>query len=273
MRILQVEWLKLRHYRVFWVLLGLYFLGMVLPLSSGMFLLEFLKNQGVEYNGISPAMLPIYDFRDIWHNLTYLANFLKVLPAFIVVISVANEISYTTMRQNIIDSLTKTEFLLSKISFIIAMALFSTVVLFLNGLVLGLIYSPVKDAGSIFMHIEFLFAHFLQLVVYFHFVFIITLILRKTGLVVFLLLGYTIIFEPIVAAILLNAPFIPDTIRWIADMLPNRSINNLIKVPFGKYVFMETQTGITSKALLILLGWMIVYLGSIFGWIHNRDLS
>ena len=108
-RLFEIEWLKLKNYTVFWILLIMYFLGLILILSSGMFLMQFLKYKGADFNGIDPTILPLYDFPDVWQNMTYIATFFKIILAFIVIISVTNEISYRTMRQNVIDGLSKWE--------------------------------------------------------------------------------------------------------------------------------------------------------------------
>lgn len=269
----KVEWLKMRPYRVFWILVGLYLIGMALVVSSGSFLLEFLKKQGADFNGIDPTILPLYDFEDIWQNITWIANFLKLLPAFIVVISVANDLSYTTLRQNVIDSLSKSSYILSKFSLIFGLSLASSILLLVNGLILGIIYSPVINTSIIFSNIEFIGAFLVQTLTYLSFAFLLTILIRKAGFVIVLMLGYTVIFEPIVAAILINAPFIFDNIRWLADILPARAINNVIEVPFQKYIFRETQTELKFSSIGIIIGWLIFYVSTISFIIQKRDLA
>ena len=109
-RALKLEWLKIRNYRTFWVLVGMYSVALIIICFGGTFFLEYLKNQGADFDGIDPTILPIYDFPDIWQNITYLATFLKILLAFIVIISVNNDQSYNTLRQNIIDGISKREY-------------------------------------------------------------------------------------------------------------------------------------------------------------------
>ncbi|MEJ2594307.1 MAG: hypothetical protein P8100_04105 [bacterium] len=93
-RALKLEWLKVRNYRVFWILTAMYTFAVVIIASIGVFFLEWLKNLGAEFDGIDPTIIPIYDFPDIWQNTTYLASFAKVLLAFIVIISINNDITY-----------------------------------------------------------------------------------------------------------------------------------------------------------------------------------
>ena len=43
-RLFEIEWLKLKNYKVFWILVIMYFAGLLIVLSSGMFLMQFLKS-------------------------------------------------------------------------------------------------------------------------------------------------------------------------------------------------------------------------------------
>ena len=149
-RALKLEWLKLRNYRVFWILTGMYLFAVIIIASGGGFFLQWLKSQGADFDGIDPTILPIYDFPDIWQNTTYLASFVKVLLAFIVIISINNDVTYNTMRQNIIDGISKREFIYSKLLQIAALAFLSTLFLFIAGFINGSIYSHVWGPGFIF---------------------------------------------------------------------------------------------------------------------------
>ena len=114
-RLLRLEWLKLRHYRPFWVLFSMYVAGVTVVCSSGMFLMNFIKSKGGDIEGIDPTRLPLYDFPDVWQNMSWVALFLKVILGFIMIISVANEINFKTIRQNMIDGMSEWEWLSSKL--------------------------------------------------------------------------------------------------------------------------------------------------------------
>ena len=142
-RLLTIEWLKLKHYKAFWILILMYAIGVSIICSSGMFLLEFLKSKGADFDGIDPTIIPLYDFPDVWQNITYIASFLKVILAFLIVISISNEITYRTLRQNVIDGLSKKEFLGSKLLLILAISIMSILLLFIIGISTGLALSLI----------------------------------------------------------------------------------------------------------------------------------
>lgn len=252
-RLFEIEWLKLKNYKVFWILVIMYFAGLLIVLSSGMFLMQFLKSKGAEFQGIDPTILPLYDFPDVWQNMTYIATFFKIIPAFIVIISVTNEISYRTMRQNVIEGLSKWEFLKSKFALIFSLAAAATIFIFLEGLVTGFIYSSVKYPEMIFSEMEFLLAYFFEMVTFLCFAMLLALLLKKAGFVIVLIFMYTLIFEPFLTLNMEQNPWIKDQVSWLAPFLPIRALNNLIHVPFQRYVFMEIQDYVALKDTFIVL--------------------
>ncbi|NOX84441.1 MAG: ABC transporter permease subunit [Chlorobi bacterium] len=273
-RALKLEWLKIRNYRIFWILTGMYLLALLVITSGGTFFLQWLKSEGADFRGIDPTIIPINDFPDIWQNTTYLASYVIFLLAFIVIISVNNDLTYHTLRQNVIDGISKKEYLASKMLMIISMAVVSTLLIFFAGLVNGAIYSHVRGAEYIFDQMEFLAAFFYQIVIYCSLAFLLAMLIKKAGFVIVALFLYTIMFEPIVAAILINAPFFRDGIApEIAQFFPIKAINNLISVPFGRYIFMEIQDYVSLKSVAIATGWFVVYLGLIYYILKKRDLK
>lgn len=271
-RLLQIEWLKLRYNRAFWILVGMYAVGVIIVCSGGMLLLEFLKSKGADFDGIDPTIIPLYDFPDVWHNIAYIATFFKVLLGFIMVISIANEASYRTMRQNIIDGLSKSEFLQTKLLIIGILSISAMLLLFLIGLITGSIYSHVIGWKYIFSDLQFLFAYGFEVFCYLTFALMIALFVRKSGLVIVGLLMYTFIFDPVLSLLIERALFIPQEFKFFKDYLPVTALNNLIHVPFLKYFFQEIQDYISWKELSIVCAWLIVNISLSYWILKKRDL-
>ena len=116
LQLLKIDLKKLTSYRTFWVVCGLYFLTLGFGAASGMEFLKWLDRtfQAFGQDGININRIPLYHFPDVWLNLIWVGGLLKVLLGIMVVISVTNEFAYRTIRQNIIDGLSRWEFLLSK---------------------------------------------------------------------------------------------------------------------------------------------------------------
>ena len=78
--------------------------------------------------------IPIYQFPDIWHNITYVAGFLKFILAIYMIISITNEMTYDTLRQNIMNGLSRVDFIISKLVLVFLLSVGSTLFVFVDRL-------------------------------------------------------------------------------------------------------------------------------------------
>ena len=264
-RIVRIELLKIKSYSTFWVLTGLYFLILITIFFSGKFFLDFLAKKGENLgNIIDPSRIPIYDFPDVWHNLTYVAGFLKFILAIYILISITNEINYGTIRLNIMNGLSRWEFLISKLVLILILSLASTLFILVAGFVLGFIYSENLGIVDIITYMVFIPGYLLQIFTYLIFALFIGLLIKRTGLSMGLLFLYTLIIEPIIT-------FRIKT-DWIKGLFPLKAINNLIRFPFKKYAFREVQDYIAWDDALIVLIYLIIFISLLYLILKKRDL-
>ena len=265
LRLAKLEFLKLKTNKAFWILLGIYFVALLLIAFSGGGILQYLENNGFKYRNLSPVLLPIYDFEDIWQNLAWLGYFFKIFPALLIVISVCNEFQFKTHRQNIIDGLSRTEFLISKLSFALFIALLSSLAIFLIGLLLGFLYAADTSMDAILSNLIFVPAHAYQLFLYFMFAIFLALIIRKTAFTIMVLLIYTLMIEPIAAGII--GYYYPIA----APLLPLNAIYSVIAFPFSRYVFMQTPDYIGMPQFISATAWGVIFLFGIYYQLKKRD--
>lgn len=268
-RLVAIEWIKLKSYRPFWVLLTLYFVVLGLVCSGIMLYFEYLASRGVEFDGLDPSMIPFYDFFDIWQNLTYLSTFFKIFLGFIVVISIANEYSYKTIRQHIIDGLTRWEFLASKLLIILAITVVNTLFVFLLGVILGSIYSPVQGLDVMFENAGFLLAYFLDVGAFLVFALLVGMLIKRTGFAIVLLALYTLFLEPI--GVLILGHFYGEYTFY--QYFPIRAINNLIQIPFGKYIFQEVQDFVALKDIVVVVAYIGLFIFFDHRILKTRDIN
>ena len=268
-RLFYIEWIKIRKYRAFQVLAGLYFLIVVVLSSGGMLFLQYLKNKGVDFEGIDPTILPIYQFPYLWHHIVFVAARLKIILAFLVILSITNEIGYKTLRQNIIDGLTRVEFMVSKLSMIFVLSLVNTLLIFIIGLVTGLIYSSDRSLDAIFSNMDYLAAFFMNVFSFLVFALLIALLIRRTGVVIIFLGMYTVIIEPIITTIFANAP-LPPIYAKLVPFFPRQAITNLIPNPFPQYILREMQVGISFSSVAIASVELVLFIGLIYLLLRRR---
>jgi ABC-2 type transport system permease protein len=160
-RLISIEFQKLWKNRSSKVLILSYFIilsfiALIASIKVDIFGMEFkIAEQGV------------FNFPYIWHFNTYVALFLKLFLAIVIVSMMANEYTYGTLKQNLIDGLSKKEFMQSKFLTVILFAGASTLFVFIMTLILGYSFSPFDELPIVFKDIEYIGAYFVNLVAFF----------------------------------------------------------------------------------------------------------
>lgn len=266
---IDLEYYKFRHYRPFLIILGLYVLCFVLAGFSIKALIDWFLDEQQDDNVFRYFVetgIPLFDFVDIWQNLGWLATAFKWIPAFVVIISVTLEYSQKTIKQNIIDGLSKREFLMSKIWLVIAISFGSMLLLFLLGLFLGLLYSPVTGMPYIFENIEFVFAYGLELFVFLCMAMFTAFWIQKSGVAIILFLLYTACIEPIAVA------FMHFEKEWPVWFYPVEAINRIIRVPFQKFWLDHVDDVVFIQDIAVALGWAGIFIALSYWLLKRRDL-
>jgi len=253
LHLLKIDLKKLIDYRTFWIISGLYFFTLIFGAASGM---EFLKWLGRTIEGfgqnININRIPLYHFPDIWQNLAWGAGLLKLGIAIMVVISITNEFTYRTIRQNIIDGLSREQFLISKMLTNFVLSAVSMVLVFLIAIVTGLIYSPTFDYPYGFTGIVFYLAYFLEVFAFLSFALMLGIMLQRSGLTIILLLNSYLIE-------LILKENIDNYFPGIIPFFPLESIMNLVPMPFARYAFQEIRDYVTFGSVAIALIWTFLF--------------
>ena len=187
-KLLSIEYAKIRNYRTFWVLMSIY--AVLAPLT-------FI---GLSFLGIPffPPNEEIYSFPTIWNYITWCTSIWNIILGVVMVILVCNEINYKTMRQNVIDGVSKRNVILSKFLFLVLIAMVVTLYTFVVALLIGSFYSPISEVMS---GIEYLGIFFIQTVGYFTFAFMFAVLVKRSAMAIIFYCLTLVIFAPIVGAL------------------------------------------------------------------------
>ncbi len=104
---LRVEWLKLKYYRTFWILLAI--IVVCIP-AFNYVSYDITDNSFPKMNGKSLLGTP-FSFPYVWSTVPYLAGILMFMPAILIITLFTNEYSFRTHRQNIIDGWSRARFI------------------------------------------------------------------------------------------------------------------------------------------------------------------
>lgn len=229
------------------------------------------------------AEMGIFNFPYIWHFNTYIASILKFFLAIVIVSMMANEYSYGTLKQNLIDGMSKKEFIQSKFLTVFLFATVSTVFLFILTLILGFSFSSFTEIDIVFADLDYLLAYFVKLIGFFSFCLFLGILIKRSAFALGFLLVWNII-EGIISGILTFKVF-PEgtTAASITQFLPLQSMSNIIIEPFSRLSVVKnigTQIGLENSkdygvslfSLAIVLCWTVIFIYFSYKILKNRDL-
>jgi ABC-type transport system involved in multi-copper enzyme maturation permease subunit len=276
LRLLKIELHKLRYNRASKVLIITYFflltsIALIAAIKFDIGPIKFhLADQG------------IFNFPYIWHLNTYLAASFKFFLLLVIVSLMTNEYSNRTLKQNLIDGLSKKEFVLSKFYTVILFALASTIFVGIISLSLGLIYSDYNELAIITTDLEYLLAYFIKLVGFFSFGLFFGVLVKRSAFAVGALLVWSFI-EGIIMGLLKWKFDMKDSYETITQYLPLNAMMNLIKEPFTRFNAVKSaasQLGeevtkdfsVQPKDIFIVLIWTAIFIYFSYYLIKKRDL-
>lgn len=280
LRLLTIEFHKLKYNRASKVLTLIYFglLTCIALIAAIRFDIGPIK--------FHLAEMGIFNFPYIWHFNTYIASILKFFLLLVIVSMMANEYSYKTLKQNLIDGLSKKEFILSKFYTVIAFAAISAIFVFLVSLILGLCYSDYTEFGIITSGLQYLFAFFLKLVCFFSMGLFFGILIKRSAFAVGAIVVWFIaenIFRGYLYWSYKNEESTSEIVAQIMQFLPLEAMSNLIKEPGSKLGAVKTfanQMGETFtksytvdfSTILIVAVWTFIFVYLSFTLLKKRDL-
>lgn len=272
-RLLNLELQKLLLNRTSKILI---FISFILPFF--VILLSSFKIDIFGFFTLELGELGIFNFPLIWHITTFFASQFKFFFAIVVVSMIGNEYSNKTLKQNLIDGLSKKEFVLSKFYTIVFFSLISTVLITIISFCIGMYYSSYNEVSIILSETNFLVAYFVKLVGFFSLcLFLGMLVKRSAFALAFLFILF--ILEWILFGVM--AWKIDSNIaEKIQNFFPLKSMYKLIDQPFQRVV----MTKFPDKANLgydyavhwyeiaIVLGWTAIFIFLSYRLLKQRDL-
>ncbi|HRP51945.1 MAG TPA: hypothetical protein PLI97_00350, partial [Fluviicola sp.] len=209
----------------------------------------------------------LFDFPHVWSFTTYCASFFNILLAVIIVIITTNEIQYRTMRQNIIDGLTKQQVILSKFFSIIFLSVLATSYTFLCAFVIGSISS---GASGFYENIHLNSLYFIQTLGYFSFAFLFALIVKRSAIAIVTFIVY-FPFETIVGNLISKDLYQFFPLKVYADLTPTPFFKGILKMQEEATNQTIFVLDMNTKVILALVYTTLCFFGT-YLILKKRDL-
>ncbi|QNR24492.1 ABC transporter permease [Croceimicrobium hydrocarbonivorans] len=278
MRLIAIEWYKLRTHRFFWWGMGLFLvlLSVLLwtfgkiPLPGG-----GPKAEDAADAGLAMMLLPrtfeeagFYRLPLIWQNATFWASFFKFIPAFLLLFFVSSEFEYRTYRQNIIDGLSVGQFFLSKVFTLVLFSVLSTIVVGITIVVLAYANNDMADA-NLWAESSFLIGYFMETFFILCMALFLGFLTKKSVITIVILIMYYYVVEQFLGY------WLSEPGEAFFDYLPTRPSRGLVPEPISRildFFGQQEAPSLNWHMWWVSLAYSLVFLFSSYFLIRKRDL-
>ena len=223
----------------------------------------------------------MFMFPNVWEIYAWIASWFNLLfLGLIIIILTGNEFSYKTGRMQIINGLSRNEFLGGKLLIIFFIAIWATLIVFLTGIITGLIFTKDISLQLVLDKSYMILIYFFQAFAYMSFALMVAVIFKSNALSIVMYLLYFVMIEP------LTRLFFPKVIR---PYFPVKVMSDLTPVPeflsitsnsteaVGSNAFNLDSIGLFQKALPLHLSlimgvfYTILFIAISYWIIKKRD--
>ncbi len=253
--LLRVEWLKVKSYRTFWILLGM----TILSIPGLNYLIYSVMNNKFPKPKTGKSFIGSpFAFPDAWQTVSWNSTLLFIIPSILIITLTTNEFTYKTHRQNIIDGWSRRQFISVKLFELLLLSIVCALTVFLTAIVFGCVANKLPADVSLWQDVRFVFFYFVQMISFSTIAFLMTLLIKRPGLAIAAFLIY-MLGENIVAGIFQHIYKI-DAVNY----LPEQVTDSLIPQPYLRKL-LQTPAEFTSWEhhipiyLAVALTYLIIY--------------
>ncbi len=247
MKLLKIEWLKIIPNRALWLFIGIYLLATPGIMS---YMIKFAK----KLRQVSFAQLEYLSFPEVWNTVAYVGSYFHVLLGLIVIYLITREFQFKTLRQQVMDGLSRIQLLLAKISVMGVLTLVAVTSLIITALVTGLLYSEEGIPSNVYQNFSVFGKFGLQAIGNMSLAAALAFLIRKTGICFILFLFFPLLEK--LASSLIWAKldlYLPKAAFGALIPMPGRSSIESIGIDLS-----GLEPGL---ALMLSIGYVIVFLG------------
>ena len=248
---LQIEWMKIKNYRVFQVFSILYLLGILLIIyifyRVYISIIGELQRAMTGANSEASDILGLFSTTNLPYTVCFWTSFLLYLPGMIIINLFINEVNFKTHRQNIIDGWKRETFIFTKISLI---ACISVAVMIMNFFAM-VIMAQITDAEITTDALIVSLFSFLQAFLYLMFALFLATLFRRSGIAIIVFFVYGLLLEWLLWWLVIKIhPSLPY-------FLPIQSSDSLI--PFSSFKELYKDLPSVGVSVAVVIGYSLLF--------------
>jgi hypothetical protein len=268
--LLKIEWLKIKNYTAFKVMTIFFAIG-VFALNYIIFLI-FKEIDNSKVAGAAIVSYSPYSFENTWQSTSYVTGFILLLPSLLLLMLFTNEYTFKTHRQNIIDGLSRQQFISVKIMVGVIFALASTLLIMISALIFGL-----ASGTSFSLHgMEFVGYFFIKAITYNLIAILFSVWVKRTGFAIgifFIYLGAENIISRLLDFLSLRIRTDSGTdLGYIGDYLPMNAADGLLEFPPHPLKTMSKAV-LPSDYAWIVFALAMAYLVIFYLWSRRKFIN
>lgn len=270
LKIFRTEWLKIRNYPAFWLVM----LMTMLSYPGVNYLLwndyqDMIAKEKATGKMVKMLLGNPFTFPEVFHTSAFLSSIFVFIPALVVIMLITNEYTYKTNRQNIIDGWSRDKFLLAKLLDVITISLLVSLLCSVVAYVVGQVATE-KEVEHMWKEVKYLPLFALQTFSQLSIAFLFGFIIRRSFIALAVFMFYYIILENAAVG------FLRIKANDIGRYLPLEISDRLIPLPafIGRYNEKAYQASlgqinihVVYTIILIVVTWGICYIVN-----RRRDL-
>lgn len=258
--LLQLEWLKVKKYRTFWAFLILFVIAL-----TGINYILYSFQIDIHTSTQGQINVQFFNFPQVWSTTAWLSGFSVILLGLLMIVLITNEFTFKTNRQQIIDGLSRSQFIMGKWLMAIVLLVFAWLVYFIMALSMGSANSP--DNIALFDGFKYAGYFLLKIAIYLSIAFMFAVWFKRSGLAIALYIVYVLLIEGI-AGYILNR-----YVNGLGTFLPLAAGSHLVSNPFKGFVTVGGQQTISNSwYVLTCIAWIILLVYLSFRYIRRADL-
>lgn len=264
--VIRTEWLKLKHYRPFWILLCLYPVCLAGVVGASLWAQSKFEDMAhsAGAGAVAKSHFPLA-FPTVWQSVGYTASWLHFIPALILMLTVTNEFSFRTHRQNLLEGWSRAQFLWAKLAMAIGLAALSTFLVSLLSVAAGI----ASHSAPTLQGAKFVALFFLQATLYNVFAVWLAFVVRRAALALAAYFMYSVMVENLLSFFL--------SLKWegAGSYLPLEAAGSLVPVPFlreqAERVAPELLKGPGPQAFLAITLLYLILLSGFLWWRYRHE--
>lgn len=194
----------------------------IIILHASLFILVALVAGSLNLNIQGVHTEKLLHFPHVWNTLSWIASWFNLLLGVLAIMLVTNEFQYRTFRKQLIDGLSRDQLLLGKLAVFASIAIYTMLLVFATGLVIGLVKSQSFNISNLIDGLGYLPVLFVQSFSYMLLAMLFAFAFRNPAVSTVTFILYFFPIEPIVRA------FTPDVID---RFFPVKIISHLTPMP------------------------------------------